>query len=71
MSDDARRDGRDDDDDELDLGDDEWPEPAASGDADDDAPNLENAHYLAAKRDKLGHKLHHQDLKFEPELESE
>ncbi len=28
-------------------------------------PNLENARYLAAKRDKLGHRLHHQDLKFE------
>src|SRR5213080_4329732 len=28
-------------------------------------PHPENARYLAAKRDKLGHKLHHQDLKFE------
>jgi 3,4-dihydroxy 2-butanone 4-phosphate synthase/GTP cyclohydrolase II len=28
------------------------------------APHPENARYLAAKRDKLGHKLHHQDLKF-------
>jgi 3,4-dihydroxy 2-butanone 4-phosphate synthase/GTP cyclohydrolase II len=28
-------------------------------------PNDENRGYLAAKRDKLGHKLHHQDLKFE------
>jgi 3,4-dihydroxy 2-butanone 4-phosphate synthase/GTP cyclohydrolase II len=28
------------------------------------APRPENARYLAAKRDKLGHKLHHQDLKF-------
>jgi 3,4-dihydroxy 2-butanone 4-phosphate synthase / GTP cyclohydrolase II len=27
-------------------------------------PRPENARYLAAKRDKLGHKLHHQDLKF-------
>jgi 3,4-dihydroxy 2-butanone 4-phosphate synthase/GTP cyclohydrolase II len=27
-------------------------------------PHPENARYLAAKRDKLGHKLHHQDLKF-------
>jgi 3,4-dihydroxy 2-butanone 4-phosphate synthase/GTP cyclohydrolase II len=27
------------------------------------APNEENLRYLAAKRDKLGHKLHHQDLK--------
>jgi 3,4-dihydroxy 2-butanone 4-phosphate synthase / GTP cyclohydrolase II len=28
-------------------------------------PNEENRGYLAAKRDKLGHRLHHQDLKFE------
>ena len=28
-------------------------------------PNSENRRYLAAKRDKLGHRLHHQDLKFE------
>jgi len=28
-------------------------------------PNDENRGYLAAKRDKLGHRLHHQDLKFE------
>jgi 3,4-dihydroxy 2-butanone 4-phosphate synthase/GTP cyclohydrolase II len=28
-------------------------------------PNAENRRYLAAKRDKLGHRLHHQDLKFE------
>ena len=28
-------------------------------------PNDENRRYLAAKRDKLGHRLHHQDLKFE------
>jgi 3,4-dihydroxy 2-butanone 4-phosphate synthase/GTP cyclohydrolase II len=28
-------------------------------------PKPENARYLAAKRDKLGHKLHHQDLKFD------
>jgi 3,4-dihydroxy 2-butanone 4-phosphate synthase/GTP cyclohydrolase II len=33
-------------------------------------PTPYNARYLAAKRDKLGHKLHHQDLKYEP-LESE
>ena len=33
-------------------------------------PTPHNARYLAAKRDKLGHKLHHQDLKYEP-LESE
>jgi 3,4-dihydroxy 2-butanone 4-phosphate synthase/GTP cyclohydrolase II len=35
-------------------------------------PNAENRHYLAAKRDKLGHRLHHQDLKdlkIEPETE--
>src|SRR3954452_4445275 len=33
-------------------------------------PNAENRRYLAAKRDKLGHRLHHQDLKnleYEPE----
>jgi 3,4-dihydroxy 2-butanone 4-phosphate synthase/GTP cyclohydrolase II len=28
-------------------------------------PNAENRRYLSAKRDKLGHRLHHQDLKFE------
>jgi 3,4-dihydroxy 2-butanone 4-phosphate synthase/GTP cyclohydrolase II len=28
-------------------------------------PNEENRGYLATKRDKLGHRLHHQDLKFE------
>jgi len=33
-------------------------------------PNAQNAQYLATKRDKLGHKLHHQDLKYEP-LEGE
>jgi 3,4-dihydroxy 2-butanone 4-phosphate synthase / GTP cyclohydrolase II len=32
-------------------------------------PNAENVQYLAAKRDKLGHRLHHQDLKFDPEDE--
>ena len=32
------------------------------------APNAENRIYLDAKRDKLGHALHHQDLRFEPEL---
>jgi 3,4-dihydroxy 2-butanone 4-phosphate synthase/GTP cyclohydrolase II len=32
-------------------------------------PHPENVRYLAAKRAKLGHKLHHQDLKFEPEGE--
>jgi len=29
------------------------------------APTPQNARYLATKRDKLGHKLHHQDLKYE------
>jgi 3,4-dihydroxy 2-butanone 4-phosphate synthase/GTP cyclohydrolase II len=29
-------------------------------------PKPQNARYLATKRDKLGHKLHHQDLKYEP-----
>jgi 3,4-dihydroxy 2-butanone 4-phosphate synthase / GTP cyclohydrolase II len=29
-------------------------------------PNVENLRYLKAKREKLGHRLHHQDLKFEP-----
>jgi len=33
-------------------------------------PTAENVRYLATKRDKLGHKLHHQDLKYEP-LEGE
>jgi 3,4-dihydroxy 2-butanone 4-phosphate synthase/GTP cyclohydrolase II len=28
-------------------------------------PKPENVRYLATKRDKLGHKLHHQDLRFE------
>jgi 3,4-dihydroxy 2-butanone 4-phosphate synthase/GTP cyclohydrolase II len=32
-------------------------------------PHPENVRYLAAKRDKLGHKLHHQDLKYESEGE--
>jgi hypothetical protein len=32
-------------------------------------PNGENLRYLQAKREKLGHRLHHQDLKFEPETE--
>ncbi|MGZ4387546.1 MAG: bifunctional 3,4-dihydroxy-2-butanone-4-phosphate synthase/GTP cyclohydrolase II [Gaiellaceae bacterium] len=34
-------------------------------------PNARNARYLATKRDKLGHRLHHQGLKFEPELEAD
>jgi 3,4-dihydroxy 2-butanone 4-phosphate synthase / GTP cyclohydrolase II len=29
-------------------------------------PTPENARYLATKRDKLGHRLHHQDLRYEP-----
>jgi 3,4-dihydroxy 2-butanone 4-phosphate synthase/GTP cyclohydrolase II len=33
------------------------------------SPNAENARYLAAKRDRLGHKLHHQDLRLGPEHE--
>ena len=33
------------------------------------APNEENRRYLTAKRDKLGHRLHHQGLKFELEDE--
>jgi 3,4-dihydroxy 2-butanone 4-phosphate synthase/GTP cyclohydrolase II len=32
-------------------------------------PHAENIRYLAAKRDKLGHRLHHQDLKFDVEGE--
>jgi 3,4-dihydroxy 2-butanone 4-phosphate synthase/GTP cyclohydrolase II len=35
-------------------------------------PNPENRRYLSTKRDKLGHRLHHQDLKnleYEPEAE--
>jgi hypothetical protein len=34
-------------------------------------PNDENLRYLRAKRERLGHRLHHQDLKFEPEPEPE
>ena len=33
-------------------------------------PNDENRRYLATKRDKLGHRLHHQDLK-DPDWEAE
>ena len=29
------------------------------------SPNAENRRYLETKRDKLGHKLHHQDLRFD------
>ena len=32
-------------------------------------PNVENLRYLQAKREKLGHRLHHQDLKFEADSE--
>jgi 3,4-dihydroxy 2-butanone 4-phosphate synthase/GTP cyclohydrolase II len=32
-------------------------------------PNAENLRYLAAKRAKLGHRLHHQDLRFDTEGE--
>src|SRR5438552_3313214 len=34
------------------------------------APNHENARYLATKREKLGHKLHHQDVRFDPDPEA-
>jgi 3,4-dihydroxy 2-butanone 4-phosphate synthase/GTP cyclohydrolase II len=34
-------------------------------------PNAENRRYLEAKRDKLGHRLHHQDLRFGSQLERE
>jgi len=30
-------------------------------------PNAENRRYLATKRERLGHRLHHQDLKFDAE----
>src|ERR671919_111985 len=30
-------------------------------------PNAENRRYLQTKRDKLGHRLHHQDLRFNPD----
>jgi 3,4-dihydroxy 2-butanone 4-phosphate synthase / GTP cyclohydrolase II len=32
-------------------------------------PNAENQRYLEAKREKLGHRLHHQDLRFEEPAE--
>jgi 3,4-dihydroxy 2-butanone 4-phosphate synthase / GTP cyclohydrolase II len=35
------------------------------------SPNDENRRYLATKRDKLGHRLHHQDLRVGGELEAE
>ena len=31
------------------------------------SPHDENRQYLATKRSKLGHRLHHQDLRFDPE----
>jgi 3,4-dihydroxy 2-butanone 4-phosphate synthase/GTP cyclohydrolase II len=34
-------------------------------------PNDENRRYLAVKRDKLGHRLHHQDVKINPEWDRE
>jgi len=34
-------------------------------------PNDENRRYLSAKRDKLGHRLHHQGLRLHPELEAD
>jgi 3,4-dihydroxy 2-butanone 4-phosphate synthase / GTP cyclohydrolase II len=33
-------------------------------------PNHENARYLATKREKLGHRLHHQDVRFDPDPEA-
>jgi 3,4-dihydroxy 2-butanone 4-phosphate synthase / GTP cyclohydrolase II len=35
------------------------------------APNEENRRYLAAKRDRLGHRLHHQGLRFDTDFETE
>jgi len=32
-------------------------------------PNAENAAYLETKRLKLGHRLHHQDLRFDGTVE--
>jgi len=34
-------------------------------------PNAENRRYLLTKRDKLGHRLHHQDLQVGGELEAQ
>ena len=34
-------------------------------------PHAENRRYLETKRSKLGHRLHHQDLRFDPEPETE
>jgi len=33
-------------------------------------PNAENVRYLAAKRERLGHRLHHQDLRFDAERDA-
>jgi 3,4-dihydroxy 2-butanone 4-phosphate synthase/GTP cyclohydrolase II len=33
------------------------------------SPNAENRRYLTTKREKLGHRLHHQDLKWERDAE--
>jgi 3,4-dihydroxy 2-butanone 4-phosphate synthase / GTP cyclohydrolase II len=35
------------------------------------SPNAENVRYLATKREKLGHRLHHQDLRFGSSLDSD
>jgi len=35
------------------------------------SPNVENERYLATKRDKLGHRLHHQGIHLDTELEAE
>jgi 3,4-dihydroxy 2-butanone 4-phosphate synthase/GTP cyclohydrolase II len=35
------------------------------------SPNVENERYLATKRDKLGHRLHHQGLHLDTELEAD
>jgi 3,4-dihydroxy 2-butanone 4-phosphate synthase/GTP cyclohydrolase II len=35
------------------------------------SPNVENERYLATKRDKLGHRLHHQGMHLDTELEAE
>jgi 3,4-dihydroxy 2-butanone 4-phosphate synthase/GTP cyclohydrolase II len=35
------------------------------------SPNVENERYLATKRDKLGHRLHHQGIHLDKELEAE
>jgi len=35
------------------------------------APNEENLGYLRTKRDRMGHRLHHQDLRFDEDLDGE